>query len=271
MSDQVSVRSHIPMLDAVGQPDVPGFSRSVGRALSVGHLLYLISIGLIATVVAGTFFGMGLSLLAPRTGGAVVNSQPRSSEASSLLRGLLPSINGRHRPVQEGTPGAAPNPGAGAAIIFPLLPIAPAREPVREPASEREVPPAISSGPDATARAATAPLTAPDSSGGPALPSAHIALTQAEIAAFLEHGDALLRIGDLASARLFYERAATAGDGRAALRLGATFDPDFLDRSGLRNLKGDAAAARSWYSRALDLSSAEARRQLDSPETKQGR
>jgi len=53
--------------------------------------------------------------------------------------------------------------------------------------------------------------------------------------------------------------------------LGATFDPAFLGLAGLRNVQGDAAEARSWYSRALDLGAAEAKRQLNSLETKQGR
>jgi TPR repeat protein len=87
----------------------------------------------------------------------------------------------------------------------------------------------------------------------------------------LEHGDAMLRNADLTSARLFYERAAAGGDGRAALRLGATFDPAFLDRAGLRNVKGDAAEARLWYGRALDLGMAEAKRQLSSGDAKRGR
>jgi TPR repeat protein len=87
----------------------------------------------------------------------------------------------------------------------------------------------------------------------------------------LKHGDGFLQIGDIASARLFYERAAIAGSGRAALLLGATFDPAFLERTGLRNLKGDVATARSWYSRALDLGLADAKRQVNSLETPQGR
>jgi hypothetical protein len=41
-----------------------------------------------------------------------------------------------------------------------------------------------------------------------------------EIAELLARGDALLRTGDIASARLFYDRAASAGQGQAALRLG---------------------------------------------------
>jgi TPR repeat protein len=87
----------------------------------------------------------------------------------------------------------------------------------------------------------------------------------------LEHGDSLLRTGDVVSARLFYERAAAAGDGRAALRAGATFDPVFLRLAGLGNVQADPAAARSWYNRAVDLGVTDAKRQLDTLPTTQGR
>jgi hypothetical protein len=83
-------------------------------------------------------------------------------------------------------------------------------------------------------------------------------------------GDARLQIGDVTSARLFYERAADAGDGRGAMRLGATFDPTFLQRAGLRNVRGDVAEAQFWYGRALDLDSARDTPQPDNIETKQG-
>lgn len=79
----------------------------------------------------------------------------------------------------------------------------------------------------------------------------------------------LLHNGDVASARLFYERG--AGDGRAALRLGATFDPEFFGRLGLGKLQADPAEAQSWYSRARDLGAVEAKGQLNSLEARQGR
>jgi TPR repeat protein len=91
-----------------------------------------------------------------------------------------------------------------------------------------------------------------------------------EIAELVARGDAFLRTGDVASARLFYERAADAGDGRAALRVGATFDPAFLDRPALHAARGDPAEARVWYHRARDLGEAEAERRLKSVGTKQG-
>ena len=86
---------------------------------------------------------------------------------------------------------------------------------------------------------------------------AQLRLPAAEIAALLARGDALFARRDLSSARLFYERAANAGDGRAALRLGNTYDPVFLDFAHLR-ATGDAALAGSWYSRARELGDAEA-------------
>jgi TPR repeat protein len=72
-------------------------------------------------------------------------------------------------------------------------------------------------------------------------------------AALLARGDQLLGASDIASARLFYERAAEAGDGQAALRMGMTFDMDFLARSGLRRVQGDPDQAISWYRRASAL------------------
>jgi TPR repeat protein len=84
----------------------------------------------------------------------------------------------------------------------------------------------------------------------------------AEIAALVTRGDAFLSAGDFASARLFYERAADAGDSAAALRLGATFDPNFLGRVGIRGNPGDPAQAASWYRRARDLGDAAAAERL---------
>jgi TPR repeat protein len=116
---------------------------------------------------------------------------------------------------------------------------------------------------------ANASVPAPNSPKALLPPGSGIANTQ--LTELLDHGDARLRNGDVASARLFYERAAGAGDGRAALRLGATFDPEFLGRLGLSKLQADPAEARSWYSRARDLGAVDAKRQLYGLETRQGK
>ena len=77
-------------------------------------------------------------------------------------------------------------------------------------------------------------------------------------AALVAHGNALLGTGDIVSARLYYAQAADAGDARAAMLMGATFDPAFLGRAGAQGLRGDTAQAAWWYRRARDLGEAEA-------------
>ena len=90
----------------------------------------------------------------------------------------------------------------------------------------------------------------------------------AQIAALLARGDASLGTGDVASARLFYERAADSGEARAAVRLAETFDPFFLGRGRLRGVSGDLGRALFWYRRALGATEVE--RRLSTLETEQG-
>ncbi len=75
--------------------------------------------------------------------------------------------------------------------------------------------------------------------------------------ALLSRGDALFGAGDVTSARLFYQRGADGGDGTAALRLGETFDPAFLDRAHLGRISSDPTKAMHWYRRARDLGNSE--------------
>ena len=125
-----------------------------------------------------------------------------------------------------------------------------------------------SNAPAAPTPPAASPLLLTEQSAAPVPPAANPHLSTEEITELLAHGDTLLRRGDVASARLFYERAANAGDGRAALRAGATFDPAFVGRDVLRGVRGDPAEARLWYQRARELGEAEAERRLKSFETK---
>ena len=78
-------------------------------------------------------------------------------------------------------------------------------------------------------------------------------LAPEQITALLNRGDGFLSMADIEAARLLYERAAGAGNSEAAIRLGATFDPGFLTRAGLRNIPGDVSAAQYWYRRARDM------------------
>ena len=100
------------------------------------------------------------------------------------------------------------------------------------------------------------------------LSSAEPRLSDPEIAALVARGDVLFGTGDLAAARTFYERAADAGDAQAAVRLGETYDPSFLDRAHLHGVRGNVVLALAWYRRARDLGAAEAEVLLNSLEAK---
>jgi hypothetical protein len=91
--------------------------------------------------------------------------------------------------------------------------------------------------------------------------------SDAEIAILMRRGDAFLTSGDITSARLFFERAAEAGSGPAALQLGATFDPVMLGRVGGRIGLADRAQALLWYRRARDLGIVEAEQEIKRIET----
>jgi len=84
----------------------------------------------------------------------------------------------------------------------------------------------------------------------------------AEARDFEARGDERVQQGDIASARLFYERAADGGNGRAARRLGNSFDPAFLARWGARFMRADPDEAARWYHRAGDLGDNEAAQDL---------
>jgi len=70
--------------------------------------------------------------------------------------------------------------------------------------------------------------------------------------------------GDIATARAFFESAAEAGDARALVALGDTFDPGTLTRLGVVGLKGDGAKAHDYYARALAAGASGARERLAS-------
>src|SRR5262249_57418159 len=91
------------------------------------------------------------------------------------------------------------------------------------------VPPPIAAGalPSDSDRLRGAPpsLAAPEPTG--------LRLSADEITVLVARVDSFLTAGDIASARLFFERAADAGDGRAALRMALTFDAAFLVGAGV--------------------------------------
>jgi TPR repeat protein len=87
-------------------------------------------------------------------------------------------------------------------------------------------------------------------------------LDSEEITALIDRGSDLLKSGDLASARLVLRRAAEAGSAEAALKLGSTFDPTFIQQLGVIGVAHDVARARQWYERAVELGSDAAAQRL---------
>jgi len=120
-------------------------------------------------------------------------------------------------------------------------------------------PPVVAAPIVATPRAAAlTPLPAPAAIAPPA-PS----LEREEIAALYERGEQLIAQGEIAAARLVFARAAGAGDGRSALALGASYDPNVLRKLGVIGVRGDVALAREWYAKASGFGSREAAQRIE--------
>jgi len=229
----------------------------------------------------------------PRKPDAIPNSTPRATLQPTPLAEAVPPLAPAQRLTIPQGPSSAPTeapaagPGAQVPIIVapvveaapPRVPPAPAQRPAA-PSPGRAAAPvagAVTHPPFAAPAAEAAPPRAtPAPAPLPEGPSVALSvpgkstathpLSGVELSVLVARGDSFLTAGDIVSARLFYERAADAGDGPAALRLGVTFDPGFLARTGLRGLPGDLERAKSWYRRARDLGEVAAADRLKSLE-----
>ena len=95
-------------------------------------------------------------------------------------------------------------------------------------------------------------------------PGATLAIPIDEARRLCAEGLVAFAKGDIATARAFFVSAAEAGDARALVALGDTFDPATLTRLGAFGLKGDGAKARDYYARALAAGATGARERLAS-------
>ena len=209
-----------------------------GRRLEARGFRHGILIGLTA---CGVVFAVSIGLfLILNPGGEQIRAGPDSSGERRTVSG----------------DGPMPRPAAESVTNFEPVRSAPTTE--MRPASTTTPPPPRST------------LVEIPSSGAPSAmthPPADLRSSNAEIAALIGRGDVFLSSGDITSARLFYERAAEAGSGPAALQLGATFDPVVLGRVGARGVIADPAQALSWYRRARDLGMVEAEQRIKRFET----
>ncbi len=72
----------------------------------------------------------------------------------------------------------------------------------------------------------------------------------------------MLSLGDVAAARLFYERAADLGSAQGAISLGKTYDPAFLALIRAAGVTPNRDAAAAWYQQGAALGDTEGSRLL---------
>ncbi|MGZ6195449.1 MAG: hypothetical protein ACXWML_09475 [Candidatus Binataceae bacterium] len=110
---------------------------------------------------------------------------------------------------------------------------------------------------------AAEPPAPPEPAAPPAFSPPAPSLDREEIAALYKRGEQLIQQGDIAAARLMFTRAASVGDARSALALGASYDPDVLRKLGVVGVAADAALAREWYAKASGFGSREAAQRIE--------
>ncbi len=110
---------------------------------------------------------------------------------------------------------------------------------------------------------AVTPAAATQSTSPASDSSSNLQLDGDEVATLIKRGEDFLTNGDFASARLLLRRAAAAGSAKAALALGATFDPLIIQRLGAIGAQPDPDRARKWYQKAAELGSDAASQQLE--------
>jgi len=236
----------------------PRSSRAGRRRLAWTSRLCLAS-GIVAAAA-----GTGIFLLTHSTGekataksAVAMNAPATASKATSLI------------------PGLAMMPPASAAQTATRAGQGPVLVALEWESKLTFGPPVSPSGPSKSEIAAT-PAKTFEASSSVAVPAPRSQPTvptfsATEIAGLLARGDWLFATGDVVSARLLYERAAGAGEARAAMRLGETFDPVYLDRSHPRGLHGDPDMAMFWYRHARDLGATGVATRLKKLEAKEGR
>jgi hypothetical protein len=118
---------------------------------------------------------------------------------------------------------------------------------------------------EASSQGETTATLSPAAGGAQPLPDSKAVrrLDPEDIKHLLKQGEQFITAGDLATARLVFQRAAEAGDASAALAVGATYDPVILARLGVLGMSADIGKARSWYEKAKELGSPEASRRLE--------
>jgi hypothetical protein len=213
----------------------------------------------------GLALGLAMAILAAAAGaGGLVALDPLSPPDEDELAKLVASAE----PPQAPLPGAAPQTEAAPAVVHTGALVTPPPNPVVAPvvAPPRLPEPVVAAAPAPAAIASMEPEreTVPEPEGpAQADPQAPANLTTtfsttlkpAELDGLVRKGEQFLKAGDLASARLFFARAAVAGDSRGARGMARSYDPAVVRTLPVYGLAVNAAEAERWYAKARTLDS----------------
>jgi hypothetical protein len=260
--------------------------------MGAGSLLFLAAATIVGAAASGSLFAAGFvhllqskAAIRPAIVGTGVPPMPPGSDRAPAIaeaaRSSIGAASTAGRPDGRAPLGAIARPPAAASPPDGAAPPRPAAEPPRPAVSAPDgavLPPAATGSPSPAASppdggvpssAVAAALPGPSLPEGGAMPRTAppprpTASSPDDAVRFaLSQGDASFAGGELSVARFYYEQAAAAGNADAAVRMGETFDPAFLQRDQWRRVRGDPAAARFWYNRALGLGASEAKQRLD--------
>jgi hypothetical protein len=212
----------------------------------------VVGFGCLALVVSTTFFVLSFWHRAEPP--AIPPEPAKIATATTPAAAVLPLP----QPPPAETPAPSPAPTAPApapAAASPALAVEAAAPPQQAAVATVPVPAAPAPAPVASDPPPTPAVTAPPAAAAvepaPAAAAAPTAGSNPQAAALLARGDDLLATGDVAAARLFYQRAAEQGSAAAATAVGQTYDPAVLGLLRVRGARGDPQMAAEWYRKAI--------------------
>ena len=188
-------------------------------------------------------------------------SAPPPPAHTDAAAAAAPSSASSVNPTEGGSP-AQPEPapaGRADAAAAAVPPAVPSTAPTEQAATAALPSPSADGRANVAPPPATSPPPAPSTGATqPPTTRATTKLSQEMIDALMKRGEAMLAVGDISAARLLYERAAEAGNAKAATAVGKTYDPAFLRQIAARGVAPQPERAAEWYRRALEAGDAEA-------------
>jgi hypothetical protein len=187
-----------------------------------------------------------------------LESGPESGMESGAESGQPPGENPGENPVMAASGQTEPPQDEALEPAAPQM----TERPTDQEATPRTGQPAMASSPPAepvpgAVSGAAAPQAAEVASASEPTPESHLAAAPVgqDVADLINRGNALLDLGDLASARLFYQLAAGRGSPEGAMLMGMTFDPVYFARTGIQGTQPRIQDALHWYDQAIVMGS----------------